>query len=144
MTRRDHDSRNLGPSLTPSPQLSSVARSGVVLLITLSLFVGPVAAQSGSSGNVDICSSSTFPAVANAIIQLAIYGGVVLGATLYLGAEALESQAFMSEQQVQSLKSAKRAGIGKILKLSLVPAILALLLKGSPLAWADCIELVPF
>ncbi len=142
MTRAQFDSRDSCPVLLP--QRSRIARSGVMVLITLSLFVTPVAAQSGGSAGIDICSTSTFPAVANAIIQLAIYGGVILGATLYLGAEALESRAFMSEQQVQSLKSAKRAGLGKILKLSLVPALLALLLKSSPLAWADCIELVPF
>jgi hypothetical protein len=106
----------------------------------------PAAAQSGggAGSNIDICSASTFPAVVNAIIQLSIYGGVVLGVTMYVGAEALEARSVMSDQQVQSLKSARRAGLAKVAKLSLVPAVLGLLLKSTPMAWADCIQLVPF
>lgn len=127
------------------PALSVTARLAAVTVVLTSVAAMPVAAQSATtSDDVDICSSSKFPGIVNAVIQLAIYGGVVLGAVMYLGAEAMESRSFMSDQQLQSMKRAKRSGLRKILKLSVVPALLALLLKSAPLAWASCIDLTPF
>lgn len=132
---------------TPSiavPTSYSILRQILIATVLVSTFTMPVAAQDGTSQSVDICSSSKFPGIVNAIIQLAIYGGVVMGAVMYLGAEAMESRTFLSQEQMQSVRRAKQRGIGKIVKLSLVPALLALLLKSAPLAWAECIELTPF
>lgn len=131
------------------PEESSQSRRIVwwMLLTTVvvSALATPAAAQTDQgSDSLDICSSSKFPGVVNAIIQLAIYGGVVMGAVMYLGAEAMESRTFLSQQQMQSVQQAKQRGLGKIVKLSVIPALLALLLKSAPLAWADCIELTPF
>lgn len=102
------------------------------------------AKANGCVVNVNICDTGFLPQIANAIIQLCIYGG---GAGMFLtvmSTSAMESLPSLGEEQRQSLKRARRFSISAGGKLFAIGPISILIIEATGMPWAQCINLFPF
>jgi hypothetical protein len=102
------------------------------------------AKSNGCVVNVNICDTGFLPQIANAIIQLCIYGG---GAGMFLtvmSTSAVESLPSLGEEQRQSLKRARRFSISAGGKLFAIGPISILIIEATGMPWAQCINLFPF
>jgi hypothetical protein len=105
--------------------------------------------QVGAKGNgcvvdVNICDTGFLPQIANAIIQLCIYGG---GAGMFLtvmSTSAMESLPGLGDEQRQNLKRARRFSISAGGKLFAIGPISILIIEATGMPWAQCINLFPF
>lgn len=105
--------------------------------------------EAGSKDNgcvveVNICETGFLPQVANAIIQLCIYGGGVGMFLTVMSTSAMESLPSLGEEQREQLKRARRFSISAGAKLLAIGPIAILIIEATGMPWASCINLFPF
>lgn len=102
------------------------------------------AKDNGCPVEINICDTGFLPQIANAIIQLSIYGGGVGMFLTVMGTSAMESMPSLGEEQRQNLKKARRFSISAGAKLFAIGPISILIIEATGMPWADCINLFPF
>jgi hypothetical protein len=105
--------------------------------------------QAGAKSNgcvvdLNICNTGFLPQIANAIIQLCIYGGGVGMFLTVMSTSAMESLPSLGEEQRQNLKRARRFSISAGGKLFAIGPISILIIEATGMPWASCINLFPF
>jgi|AntRauTorcE11898_2_1112593.scaffolds.fasta_scaffold03138_2 hypothetical protein len=102
------------------------------------------AKSNGCVVNLNICNTGFLPQIANAIIQLCIYGGGVGMFLTVMSTSAMESLPSLGEEQRQNLKRARRFSISAGGKLFAIGPISVLIIEATGMPWAQCINLFPF
>lgn len=124
--------------------LTSYLFRGLVIVSLIAMLTTPAAAQNDQISQKDICQETYIGNVANLIIQLSIYGGLIGMAVMYFGTTAIEPWDVIESDQESQLKRMRKSALWGGAKLVLGGGLLGLLLNTSQLPWASCVNLTPF
>lgn len=123
--------------------VGTLAFSLLAAAVAISFASSPVAAANATNGSVDICSTSFLPGMANAIIQLCIYGGGIGFLVTWQGTNLVETLPVGKETK-KKLRSYRSSSMSAFLKVLLAGPILLLIVNFANIPWASCIDPVPF